>query len=330
MADSVTYIPDGNSQANNLLPWMLAGNNGFGGIGGGWGGGILGFLLGLFFGNGWNGFGGFGNGFGGGAGAGFLSNQIDNNAGRELLMNAINSNGEASRAAVASLSTMLGQDFNLVNSGVSAIRDGLAALTAQTGMSSLQIINAVQSGNASLASQLCECCCSMKQLVTSQGYENQLATLAQTNAITGAIAGVNENIAANRAAQQLSDCQQTYALTDTMNRNYLALDNKIDALESSRKDREITSLTAKVAQLESQNFTTGVVGSAVAPINAALNALAKEVDDIKCKQPSTVSVQYPNLYAVNATPYVSGGYYQGGFNGYYGGGVPGFGNGFNF
>ena len=45
MADSVTYIPDGNSQANNLLPWMLAGNNGFGGIGGGWGGGILGFLL---------------------------------------------------------------------------------------------------------------------------------------------------------------------------------------------------------------------------------------------------------------------------------------------
>lgn len=330
MADSVTYIPDGNSQANNLLPWMLAGNNGLGGFGGGWGGGILGFLLGLFFGNGWNGFGGFGNGFGGGAGAGFLSNQIDNNAGRELLMNAINSNGEASRAAVASLSTMLGQDFNLVNSGVSAIRDGLAALTAQTGMSSLQIINAVQSGNSDLASRFAQCCCENKLLVTTQGYENQLATLAQTNAITGAIAGVNENIAANRAAQQLSDCQQTYALTDTMNRNYLALDNKIDDLESSRKDREITSLTAKVAQLESQNFTTGVVGSAVAPINAALNALAKEVDDIKCKQPSTVSVQYPNLYAVNATPYVSGGYYQGGFNGYYGGGVPGFGNGFAF
>ena len=115
-----------------------------------------------------------------------------------------------------------------------------------------------------------------------------------------------------------------------MNRNYLALDNKIDALESSRKDREITSLTAKVAQLESQNFTTGVVGSAIAPVNAALNALAKEVDDIKCKMPNTVPVTWPNLAAVNTTPYVSGGYYQGGFNGYYGGGVPGFNGGFNF
>lgn len=163
-----------------------------------------------------------------------------------------------------------------------------------------------------------------------QGYQNQLATLAQTNALTSAIAGVNENIAANRAAQQLSDCQQTYALTDTMNRNYLALDNKIDALESSRKDREITSLTAKVAQLESQNFTTGIIGSAMAPVNAALSALAKEVDDIKCKQPSTVSVQYPNLVALNATPYVSGGYYQGGFNGLYGAGLPGFGGGITF
>ena len=37
MAD-VTYIPDGNSQMNSYLPWMLAGNNGFGGFGGGWGG----------------------------------------------------------------------------------------------------------------------------------------------------------------------------------------------------------------------------------------------------------------------------------------------------
>lgn len=33
MAD-VTYIPDNMGQGNNLLPWLLAGNNGFGGLGG--------------------------------------------------------------------------------------------------------------------------------------------------------------------------------------------------------------------------------------------------------------------------------------------------------
>lgn len=328
MADSstVVYTPDQNGMGS-VPAWLAMQNGGFGNGLGGWGGGILGFFLGLLFGNGWGGFGGFGNGFGGGAGAGFLSNQINNDNGRDLLMQAITSQGEASRTATQSLSTMLGQDFNLVNSAIQTIQGSLSNLALQQAVSVPQIINSIQSGNSALASQLCECCCNMKQLVTSQGYENQLATLTQTNALTGAIAGVNENIAANRAAQQLSDCQQTYALTDTMNRNYLALDNKIDALESSRKDREITALTAKVAQLESQNFTTGVVGSAVAPINAALASLAKEVDDIKCKQPSTVSVQYPNLAAVNMTPYVSGGYYQGGYNGFYG--APGIG-GFNF
>ena len=107
-----------------------------------------------------------------------------------------------------------------------------------------------------------------------------------------------------------------------MNRNYLALDNKIDALESNRKDREITALTAENAQLKSQNFTAGVVQQAVAPLNAQLVGLAKEVDDIKCRMPETVSVQYPNLQVFNATPYVSGGFYP---NGY---GYGGWGNGF--
>ena len=318
MAD-VTYIPDGNSQMNGYLPWMLANNNGglFGGNG--WGGGILGFFLGLLFGNGWGGFGGFG-GYGGGSGAGFLSNQIDNNSGRELLMNAITSQGEAGRAATQNLATMLGQDFNLVNGAIQTLQTSLSTLALQQAVSVPQIINSIQSGDASLAAKLSECCC-----------ENRLAICQQTNAIQSDINGVQQSIASKAAADQLSTCQQTYALTDTMNRNFIALDNKIDGLESSRKDREITALTAKVAQLESQNFTTGVIGSAIAPVNAALNALAKEVDDIKCKQPSTVSVQYPNLYAVNATPYVSGGFYQGGFNGYYGGGVPGFGyNGITF
>lgn len=345
MAD-VTYIPEGNNQGNNVLPWMLASNGGFGGMNnawpwlfamngggfggfGGWGGaglggGILGFILGALVGNN----GGFGGLFGGGNNSvGLLSNQISGDTGRELIMNAIN----GTDADVRLLATTLNADVNEVRSALSTVQLAIQNVGSQVGMSSLQVVNAIQAGDASLASQLCSCCCEMKQLVTSQGYENQIATLNQTNALGNAISGVKQEIAENRAAQQLSDCQQTYALTDTMNRNYLALDNKIDALESSRKDREITSLTAKVAQLESQNFTAGAIGSAIAPVNAALNAIAREVDDIKCKQPSTVSVQYPNLIAMNATPYVSGGYYQGGYgNGNYFGPGWGWGNGINF
>ena len=306
------------------LPDSNSGNAGMGNIPfsipiGGFGGGLFGnggygmngiadlfglaIIASMF---GWNG-GGFGyGGFGGGNGAaGFISNQLNNDSGRELLMNAITNQGEASRTAIQTLSTMLGQDFNLVNAGIQSAQNTLNQIANTQGMSTLQMINAVQTGDAALTSTIQKCCC-----------DQSLALCQQTNALQSAINGVGNQVQAKAAADQLAMCQQTYNLTDTMNRNFIALDNKIDALESNRKDREITTLTAQVAKLESQNFTAGIVQQAVAPLNASLNALAREVDDIKCNMPQTVPVQWPQLTAVNTTPYVSGGFYGQSWNGF--------------
>ena len=310
----IYQLPENGNGGNATIPFSIP--IGFGGYGnGGMFGNGNGFnsiadLFGLaiiasMFGWGGNGFGGGFGGWGGNGGAGFISNQLNNDSGRELLMNAITNQGEASRTAIQTLSTMLGQDFNLVNAGIQSAQNTLNQIANAQGMSTLQMINAVQAGDANLASTIQKCCC-----------DNQLATCQQTNALQNSINGVGQQVASKAAADQLAMCQQTYALTDTMNRNYLALDNKIDALESSRKDREITNLTAQVAKLESQNFTAGIVQQAVAPLNAQLNNLANEVDDIKCKMPSTVNIQYPNLVAMNATPYVSGGFYGQGWNGW--------------
>lgn len=227
----------------------------------------------------------------------------------DLAIQAVIAQGEASRTAIQTLASSVGQDFNLVFGAVQNAQGLISQLAAANGMGFLQTINAIQAGDANLAAQFQNCCC-----------ENRLAICQQTNALQNSIADVNQNISATRSAQQLADCQQTYALTDTMNRNYLALDNKIDQMESNRKDREITALTAEVATLKSQNFTAGVIQQALAPVNAALAGLNKEVDDIKCKLPNTVNVEYPNLMVMNATPYVSGGFYPGyGYGGYNGG-----------
>ena len=180
---TVVYTPENNG--GSIPAWMAMNNNGLFG-GNGWGGGILGFFLGLLFGNGWGGFGGWGGGSG--SGAGFLSNQINNDSGRELLMNAITSQGEAGRAATQNLATMLGQDFNLVNANVQAIQSALSTLALQQAVSVPQIINSIQSGNADMALQLCKCCCDQRQLTVEQGYQNQLATINQTNTLSGAIA----------------------------------------------------------------------------------------------------------------------------------------------
>lgn len=321
----IYQLPDnsGNAGMGNIpFSIPIGGFGGNGMFGNGTGFNSIADLFGLaiiasMFGWGNNGFGGFG-GFGGGGAAGFLSNQLNNDSGRELIMQAVTNQGEASRTAVQTLSTMLGQDFNLVNSAVANVQNSLNQIANNQGISTLQVINAIQSGNASLASQLCQCCC-----------DNRQAILEQTNSLQNGIAGVQQSIAAAKAAQQLSDCQQTYALTDTNNRNTAAIISKLDAIQTqSLQDKldaaraENTRLAGEISQAQQNQYIAGVIGQSMAPVNAQLAALNKEVDDIKCKLPNTVNVEYPNLVAVNASPYVSGGFYQ---NGYYGGV---FGNGF--
>ena len=294
------------------------GNNGGGLFGGnsGWGGGILGFLLGLMFGNGgWGGFGNWGGGNNGGAG--FLSNQINNDNGRDLLMQAITSQGEQSRQAISTLSTMLGQDFNLVNASIQTISSALNQVANNQGLNAMQIVNSIQSGNASLASQLCQCCCNM-QAAVNNGFGD-----------------VQRAIADKAAADQLGTCQQTYALTENANRNNQAILDKLASMETRALQDKLdavreknSQLSGEISQLNQNQYIAGVVGQSMAPLNAQLAALNKEVDDIKCKLPNTVNVEYPNLVAVNATPYVNGGFYgNSGYN-YYGGN--GFGGGIVF
>ena len=292
---TVVYTPD--NGVGSVPAWLAMNNGGFGNGLNGWGGGILGFLLGLFFGNGWGGFGGFGGGWGGGnSGAGFLSNQINNDSGRELLMNAITSQGEAARAATQNLATMLGQDYNQVSAAIATLQSGLSTLALQQAVSVPQIINSIQSGDAALQAKLCECCCNMKLLVTEQGYQNQLATVGQTNTLANAISGASQ-----RNVDAISDLKTTMvqSFCDQKERE---LQGKIDTQADI-----ITQLRNQISNdKQTEAFT------------AAFNTLNQKVTELAARQPNTVPVVYPNITAVNNTPLM------GGYAGYgYGYGVPG-------
>ena len=139
----------------------------------------------------------------------------------------------------------------------------------------------------------------------AQGYENQLRTVEQTNALGGAI-----NANGQRTVDAIAD------LKTTMVKEFC------DARERDMQEK-INGLTANNALLRTQIDNA----NQTAQIAALIAPIAKEVDDVKCKLPNTVSVQYPNLVAVNATPYVAGGFYQGGYGNYYG---PSWGGGLNF
>ena len=136
MAEEKTYVfGDGNSTVPAWLPFMNGNNNGLFGGNNGWGGGILGFFLGLLFGNG-----GWGNGlFGGGnmAGAGYLANQLNNNNNTDLLMNAIN----GTDSDVRLLATTFNADVNEVRSAIASLNTAVANVGSQVGLSSLQKIS---------------------------------------------------------------------------------------------------------------------------------------------------------------------------------------------
>ena len=81
----------------------------------------------------WGGY-GYGNGgFGGANGAGFLSNQISNDTGRELLMNAIQGN----RDSINSLANLLNTEVNTVQNGIFTLNNAITSVGTQVGMSGL-------------------------------------------------------------------------------------------------------------------------------------------------------------------------------------------------
>lgn len=300
------------------LPDSNSGNAGMGNIPfsipiGGFGGGLFGnggygmngiadlfglaIIASMFGWNGNGGFGGFGNN---NAAAGYLANQLNNDSGRELIMNAITNQGEASRTAIQTLSTMLGQDFNLTNAGIQAAQNTLNQIANAQGMSTLQLINAVQSGDAALTSTLQNCCCQTQKQIMEQGYQSQIATLNQTNQL-GSQADRNTNSLLNAINAQ----------TVAMNDQFCQARERDMQAKIDTQAEIITQLRGQIDNANQTAQITGYVNSLIAPLQA-------KVTEIADKQPQTVPVQWPQLTAVNTTPYM------GGFNGFYGNG---FGNG---
>lgn len=253
----------------------MKGNNGFGGEGGWFIWVIFLFLMG-FGGNGW---GGFGNN-----GRGGLANEINNDYGRGLLMDAIGGN----RNALSNLATQLNCTEGQIQSAISALTSQVQSVGNQVGMSGMQTINALQQGNMQIAQQIANCCCQTNNNITTQGYESKLAICHQTHAI-------NDNANAN-----------ALMLRDTNQSNHLALMGKLDQMQTQAMQDKLDALREKnsalVAQISNEHQTQALQAyqaQIITPVNAALAALQAEVAGIKCKLPNTVSVPYPQLKTYN-------------------------------
>lgn len=325
--ETKTYVFGDNGQNSNLLstlvpllqkqgidPNMLAmmNNNG------GWGNGnnflwVL-FLLFLWNGNGW------GNGFGGnGSGAGFLSNQISNNEGRDLLMQAIQGN----RDAISNLATTLNADFGQVSDALNSISTQLCGIGKDIGMTGMQVINALQQGNMAIAQQIAQA-----------SSQSQLGMCQQTNILQSEINntrnGIQGEISSVRNGLQSAICDAKTTLNGTL--HDLSFQNErqscdLKGVVRDQVDRVVAvkqALLDKIDALREENSsmksvaaTSQIVAQAINPVVAQLNGLQTDFAAYQAKQPVTYPVQYQPFVAVpNGVAYAYGA--TGSGNGFWG------------
>ena len=317
MSDSKVYmVPDGNN--NSLDPNLMLAMTQSGGFGNGMNWMWPMFLFFMFP---WLFNGGFGNGFGNGfGGTGFLANQLNNDAGRDLLLQAINGRADA----LSQLANILNTSVGNVQNGVNAIQTSIQSVGAQVGLSGQQVINSIQSGNAALSQQLCQCCCDNRLAIANQTNDLQSQMAANHSAATLL---ASQNHAADQlqnaqieAADQLAVCQQTNALTTQADRNTNSILNAI-AGQNTLITKEFCDL--KERELQNKINTQGDIitqlrnqisnDNQTLAFNRAMSALDDKIDAIAAKQPNTVPITWPNLTAVNNTPNVSYGFWGNGF-----------------
>lgn len=261
-----TFPENGNNDLATLL--AVNGNRGLGGNG--WGAGLLGFIIGALI----NGNGFFGNGFGG-----------NGAAANEAVMNAIN----GTDADVRSLSNMINADVNETRNAISTVQAAIGSLATANSMGFAQVISSLQGGNATLARQLCECCCENRLLTTQQGYENRIANLEQTNQL---------RLQADNDTRSIIDAiaDQTAMMTKEF--------CDIREREMQSKINELTADNAILRTTLNNNAQTAQFAAMLAPINTELAA-------IKASQPPTVTLplnQYtavPTLLANGASDFVA-------------------------
>ena len=289
MSESKTYVfgSDANGANNNLLASVLpalqnrgidssylmglmSGNNngGFFGNNGGFQDIIALIVIAAIFGNGNFGFGGWGN------------NNNQSSTEREMIMSAIQRNGVDLSQLASSLNCSVGQ----LDNAIGQVASQICQLTGQVGMSSQQIINSIQAGNSTLSSQLASCCCDVRQAISESNYLTERG-----------FCNTNQTLAKGFSDIGYAFRDQTCNLEKAGSANTAAIIAKLDAIEDSRKDRELAEKDRVIATLTARSER-----------QAELQPIYSVLQEIQCNQPPVKKIACPEQYvplntSVNAT-----------------------------
>lgn len=164
-----------------------------------------------------------------------------------LLMQAIQGNKDA----ISTLSNTLSCDINAVQTALNTINTSVSQIACDTKLASCEVINAITSGNANLASQLANCCCQTQRSIdsvnlnlTQMSADNKLSICQQTNTLQNAITGGFNNLMTDNASKFNVIGAKIDAQTQIINDKFCQLEmremqNKIDTLRAEKSALEL-------------------------------------------------------------------------------------------
>jgi hypothetical protein len=235
----------------------------------------------------------------GGNGNGWFGGGNNNNAEREMLMQAISRNGNDINSLASQFNCSTGQ----VMAAINGLSGAICNLGNQTGQNTNQIIMAILQGNNAITSQLASCCCDVKQAVAQSNYLTERG-----------FCNTNQILAKGFSDIGYETQRQTCDLQKSIQDSTAQILAGQAAIEKRELQREIASL-----QDEKQTYRLGSM------IAAATNPIAAEIESIKCRLPKTeVITAQPEYVAVNRSINVGYAPYCGGYNTFGGFGWNGF------
>lgn len=256
-----------------------------GGRSSGWGdgeGGFLWILLVLLLGGGR----GFGWGNGGAGGDSAAAESVERAVAQaradglsdQVVLDAVRGNA----TAISQLASTLHCDISSIQAVLCGMDKSIMQVANQVGMSTQQVINAVQSGNCQLTAQIADCCCKIETAILTQGYETRIQNMEQTNALTG-VMNAGFNLLGNKIDAQ----------TQTML-------NSFQSMRDYFTNEKISALQLENSQLRQNNVLQAVVDAATTPIQTRVDTLlARSVPN---PVPAYPAPQYASGYAFGVIP----------------------------
>lgn len=224
--------------------------------------------------------------FGNGNGFGFGGNN-QNSTEREMLMSAIQRNGVDISQLASTLNCSIGQ----IDNAIGQVATQICNLTGRLGMSSQQIINAVQSGNNAISHQIADCCCRTQTAIQESNYLTERGFCNTNQVLAKGFSDIGYATQSQTCSIEKSIAASTQAILDGQRAAELReMQDKMDALREKNAQQAVILNNAQ---------QTSQFAAMLAPIQA-------DLAELKCNQVPVKKIACPEQYvplntSVNAT-----------------------------